>query len=66
MIKYLGEGDAIDEVIIYGNSSENGFALIRVLGRDMNPAYIVQLIQSIESSDLQGEGFSELTGLLKG
>ncbi|WP_445382458.1 DUF4252 domain-containing protein [Robiginitalea sp. IMCC43444] len=66
VIKYLGEGDAIDEVIIYGNSSENGFALIRVLGRDMNPAYIVQLMQSIESSDLKGEGFSELTGLLKG
>ncbi len=65
VIKYLGEEDAIDEVIIYGDHKENGFAVIRVLGKDMNPAYFVQLMQSLESSDFEAEGLQELRGLLK-
>ncbi len=66
VIKYLGDDDAIDEVIIYGNSDESGFAVIRVLGDDMNPAYIVQLLQAIQKSDYQGEGLGEIGKFLKG
>lgn len=66
VIKYLGDGDAINEVVIYGNSSENGFALIRVLGKDMNPAHFVQLVQALQESNFDGEGLHELKGLLKG
>lgn len=44
VITYLGEDDAIDEVVIYGSSEDKGFALIRVLGDDMNPAHIMQLM----------------------
>ncbi len=65
-IKYLGEADAIDEVVIFGNSNEKGFALVRVLGDDMNPAYIVQLMQAIQSSDYKGEGLGEIGEFLKG
>ena len=66
VIKYLGDEDAIDEVIIYGNHSENGFAVIRVLGKDMNPANFVQLMQALQKSDFEGDGLQELRGLLKG
>lgn len=66
VIKYLGDDDAIDEVIIYGNSNESGFAVIRVLGDDMKPAYIVQLLQAIQKSDYQGEGLGEIGKFLKG
>ena len=59
-IKYLGSEDAIDEVIIYGDSDEKGFALIRVLGNDMNPAHMIQLLQAIEKSDYDGEGLKGL------
>ncbi len=66
VIKYLGEDDAIDEVIIYGDSKEQGFAVVRVLGRDMNPAHIIQLMQAIQKSDYDGEGLGEIGKFLKG
>ena len=64
-IKYLGDEDAIDEVIIYGDNDEKGFALIRVLGNDMNPANTVQLLQAIQKSNYKGEGLEKLGELLK-
>ncbi|AWX43070.1 hypothetical protein HME9304_00057 [Flagellimonas maritima] len=66
VIKYLGDENAIDEVIIYGDSKEKGFALVRVLGKDMNPAHIVQLMQAIQKSDYKGEGLGEIGEFLKG
>ncbi len=66
VVKYLGDENAIDEVIIYGASDEKGFALIRVLGKDMNPAHIVQLLQAIQKSDYKGEGLGEIGEFLKG
>ncbi len=66
VIKYLGEDDAIDEVIIYGDSKEQGFALVRVLGKDMNPAHIIQLMQAIQKSEYKGEGLGEIGKFLKG
>ena len=65
-IKYLGNEDAIDEVIIYGDNDEKGFALIRILGDEMNPAHLVQLIEAIQKSDYSGEGFGQLEELFKG
>lgn len=66
VIKYLGDEDAIDEVIIFGNQDEKGFALIRVLGKDMNPAHIMELMQAIQKSDYKGEGLGEIGEFLKG
>lgn len=65
-VKYLGEEDAIDEVIIYGNMDDKGFALVRVLGKDMNPAHLMQLMQALQKSDYNGEGLGEIGQFLKG
>ncbi|WP_431121711.1 DUF4252 domain-containing protein [Flagellimonas flava] len=66
VIKYIGDEDAIDEVIIYGDSKDKGFALVRVLGKDMNPAHIVQLMQAIQKSNYDGAGLGEIGEFLKG
>ena len=66
VIKYLGDENAIDEVIIYGDSKEQGFAVVRVLGKDMNPAHIVQLMQAIQKSDYDGADLGEIGKFLKG
>lgn len=66
VIKYTGDGDAIDEVVIYGDSQDKGFGLIRVLGEDMNPAHFMQLMQAVQKADVDGDGFKELMDMIKG
>jgi hypothetical protein len=66
VIKYSGDGDAIDEVVIFGDSQDKGFGLIRVLGDDMNPAHFMQLMQAVQKADVDGEGFKDLMGMFKG
>jgi len=65
-IKYLGDDNAIDEVIIYGDNDEKGFLLVRVLGDDMNPAKMVQFLQALQKSDYKGEGLEKIGELFKG
>lgn len=65
-VRYLGDDDAIDEVIIYGDSEDKGFMLVRVLGKNMNPAKLVQFMKAVEKSDYKGEGLGEIGNFLKG
>ncbi|MCM4153291.1 DUF4252 domain-containing protein [Arenibacter sp. N53] len=65
-VRYLGDDEAIDEVIIYGDSDDKGFMLVRVLGKNMNPAKLVQFMKAVEKSDYKGEGLGEIGNLLKG
>ena len=66
VIKYMGNDEMIDEVIIYGDNDEKGFMLIRVLGNNMKPANLIQFIQAIQKSDYKGEGLQEIGSFLKG
>jgi hypothetical protein len=59
-LKYLGEDDAIDEVIIYGNDSERGFIVFRLLGKDMNPG---DMIRMVETMDTDNVNLSALAGI---
>ncbi len=63
-VKFLGEGDAIDEVIIYGADKELGFALIRILGDGMDPSKMMALMQEINVDDESGS-FKQLESLMK-
>lgn len=64
-IQFKGADDAIDEVIIFGDNKDKGFALVRVLGKDMNPAHFAQLLQALEKSDFNGEGLGDLGAFFK-
>ena len=63
-IKYLGDDDSIDELIIFGTDKERGFALVRVLGKEMKPENMSGLIQAIQSSEIDGNALGQLGGLL--
>ena len=65
-VRYLGDDEAIDEVVIYGDSDDKGFMLVRVLGKNMNPAKLVQFMKAVEKSDYKGEGLGEIGNFLKG
>lgn len=64
-VNYLGEQDAIDEVVIFGSDKEKGFAVVRVIGENMNPNEILKLAQEIKLDGDSGQ-MQQLEGLLKG
>ncbi len=43
VVKYIGTDTTIDELIIFGSANDRGFAVVRVLGNNMEPAKIMQL-----------------------
>lgn len=51
VIKYLGKDVAIDEVVIFGTDNSQGFGIIRVIGNDMNPAQVLDLIEVAKKSN---------------
>lgn len=62
-VNYLGEEDAIDEVVIFGAENEKGFAIVRVIGENMNPGEIMKLTQEIKLDGDSNE-FKQLEGLM--
>jgi len=64
-IQLKGDDDIIDELIIYGDNDEKGLVLVRVLGDNMNPASLMQLIKAVEKSDYKGKGLEQLEDLIK-
>ena len=43
-VNYLGEEDAIDEVILFGSDNNKGFAVVRIIGENMNPNDIMKIL----------------------
>ncbi|WP_289063575.1 DUF4252 domain-containing protein [uncultured Zobellia sp.] len=64
-IKYLGDEDAIDEVVIYGDNDDKGFLVVRVLGNNMNPAKMIQFVQALEKSELKESELSNFVDFMK-
>ncbi|MDP2687464.1 MAG: DUF4252 domain-containing protein [Aequorivita sp.] len=62
-LKYSGEEDAIDEVIVFASDDNRGFAVFRLLGENMRPDQMLKLMKSAERGDLDVsklEGFGEI------
>jgi len=52
IVKYLGTETKIDEVIIFGSDDTKGFGIIRVLGDDMNPSKMLELVDVVKKSKI--------------
>lgn len=63
-VNYLGEENAIDEVVIYGSDNTKGFALVRVLGENMNPSDILKITNEIKL-DNDSQQLKQLEGIFK-
>lgn len=64
-VYYLGEDDAIDEFIMFGNMKKNGFIVIRVLGKDMSPELLMPLLNAIKNSNVDEDALKPLESLMK-
>jgi len=64
-ISFTGDEDHIDEFILYGAKSDNGFAVVRILGKDMNPADALTMLSVLKSSKIDMKQLEPLKGLMK-
>jgi len=64
-IYFTGDEDAIDEIIVYGYDDNKGVGVARVLGEDMNPQKLMELMKSLEKGDIDVEGLKGITGMFK-
>ena len=64
-ISFVGQEDKIDEFIFYANKKENGFAVVRVLGKDMNTNNIMTLLSVLQKSKIDMEQLKPLQNFVK-
>lgn len=60
MIKFLGDPESLDELILFGYAKDRGFAIIRILGNDMSANQLVNLVSVIQEQGVSDQDFSEL------
>ena len=65
VVKYLGEIEEIEELIIFGSANEKGFALVRVLGNDMNANKIMTLTSALENVNMTDTNMTQFMDFFK-
>ena len=64
-VSYVGTDEHIDEFVLYANSKEAGFAVVRVLGTDMNPNNIITLMSVLKKSNIDMAQLKPLQEMFK-
>ncbi len=59
-ISFVGDENNIDEFVLYAKRKENGFAVIRVLGDNMDPNSIMTMLSVLKDSDMNLEQLKPL------
>ncbi len=60
VLKYQGEEDDIDEVIVFATDLKKGLAIIRVLGDNMRPEKMAKLAKSVEEGKIDIGAFKNI------
>lgn len=63
-ISFVGEDEHIQEFVLFASKKENGFAVVRVLGNDMNPTAIMTLLSLMKDSKFDLEQLKPLQQLM--
>lgn len=64
-IYFVGDdNEHINEFVLFANKKENGFAVVRILGKDMNPMNIMNIINLMQKSDLNLEQLKPLQEII--
>lgn len=64
-VSYTGDENEIDEVIVYAMSKNDGFAVFRLLGKDLKPEALVPIVQAAVRGDInlsELQQFGEIFG----
>lgn len=64
-VSFVGTDEHIEEFILYANKKENGFAVVRILGKDMSPTAVMTMISVLQKSNIDLEQLKPLQQLMK-
>ena len=59
------DDEHIEEFVVLAGKKENGFAVVRVLGNDMNPTHIMNMLSLLQKSQVDMEQLKPLQQLMK-
>ena len=65
MVKFIGEVDNVDELILFGNAKDKGFIVARVLGDDMNAGKLMSLQSVLKDMDFENANLKGITDFFK-
>jgi hypothetical protein len=63
-ISTKGEGENIDEFVVFVNNKETGFGVVRVLGEDMTPNNVLTIASLIQKAGINPEQLKPLQQLV--
>ena len=63
-ISFVGDDEHIKEFILFANKEETGFALVRILGKDMNPTGIMTMVSTFKDAGINLEQLKPLQEML--
>lgn len=64
-VKYIGDDDDADEVVVFGNAKDTGFGIVRILGDDMNPEKMVTLINALQKANVEEGQIEDIMNFFK-
>ena len=64
-VSFVGTDDHIEEFIFFANKKENGFAVVRIIGKDMNPSSVMTMMSVLQQSNIDLEQLKPLQQLMK-
>ena len=65
-VSFVGTDESIEEFVIFGSAKETGFAVVRVLGNDMQPDDVLNMVSVLQSSKLDMEQLKPLQEMIGG
>jgi len=64
-LSFVGDEDHIEEFVLFANQNENGFAVVRILGKDMNPNGIVTILSVLKDANVDLKQLEPLQQMIK-
>lgn len=65
VVKFLGDVENIDELIVFGNANNRGFMVARVLGKNMNAGKLMSLTSVLQNAKIEQSQLKGLTDFFK-
>ncbi|EDP70187.1 hypothetical protein FBALC1_11657 [Flavobacteriales bacterium ALC-1] len=65
VVKFLGDVESIDELIIFGSAKSKGFMIARILGDDMNAGKLMSLQSVLQNAKFEDTNLNGLTDFFK-